>query len=56
MRTIALRIQGTEEAKEQLEALGEDTEDYIVQTTSKIDESVRNFTAVASNNFKGISL
>lgn len=56
MRTIALRIQGTEEAKEQLETLGEDTEDYIVQTTSKIDESVRNFTAVASNNFKGISL
>lgn len=56
IRTIALRIQGTEEAKEQLETLGEDTEDYVVQTTSKIDESVRNFTAVASNNFKGISL
>lgn len=56
MRTIALRIQGTEEAKEELEALGESTDDFVVQTKSKIDESVRNFTAVASNNFKGVSL
>ena len=56
IRTIALRIQGTEEAKKQLEDLGEDTDDYVVQTTSKINESVRNFTAVASNNFKGVSL
>lgn len=56
MRTIALRIQGTEEAKAELEELGEDTEDYVVQTSSKIDESVRNFTATASNNFEGISI
>lgn len=56
MRTIALRIQGTEEAKAELEELGEDTEDFVVQTSSKIDESVRNFTAVASNNFEGVSI
>ena len=37
MRTIALRIQGTEEAKEELEALGESTDDFVVQTKSKID-------------------
>ena len=56
MRTIALRIQGTEAAKEELEELGEDTEDYVVTTTSKMDETIRNFTSVASNNFEGVSI
>lgn len=56
IRTIALRIQGTEQAKEELKSLGEDTEDYIVGTKSKINEQVKAFTAVASNEFKGVSL
>lgn len=56
LRTIALRIQGTEEAKEELESLGEDTDDYVVATKSKIDQQVKDFTAVASNGFKGISV
>lgn len=56
IRTIALRIQGTEEAKAELEEMGEEVDDYVVQTASKIDATVRNFTAVASNNFKGVSV
>ena len=49
VRTIALRISGTQDAKEQLEELGEDTSDFIVQTQSKVDEKVRRYTATASN-------
>lgn len=56
IRTISLRIAGTEEAKEELSELGEDVEDYVVQTQSKTDETIRNFTAVASNAGKGISV
>lgn len=56
IRTIALRIQGTKEAKNELASLGENVDDFVVQTSSKIDSTVRNFTAVASNGFKGISV
>ena len=56
IRTISLRILGTETAKDELAALGEDVDDFVVQTQSKIDKTVREYTAVASNNFKGISL
>lgn len=53
---ISLRILGTQEAKDELASLGEDVDDFVVQTKSKIDETVRNYTAVASNSFKGISV
>ena len=53
---ISLRILGTEEAKNELASLGEDVDDFVVQTQSKIDETVRSYTAVASNAFKGISV
>lgn len=53
---ISLRILGTEEAKNELASLGEDVDDFVVQTKSKIDETVRSYTAVASNAFKGISV
>ena len=56
MRTIALRMTGTEEAKEELSNLGEDVSDYIVGTKSKIDEQLRAYTAVASNNYQGVSM
>ena len=56
IRTIALRLTGTEEAKKELESTGEDTSDFVVQTASKINDSFKAFTSVASNNFKGISL
>ena len=53
---ISLRLLGTEEAKNELASLGEDVDDFVVQTKSKIDETVRSYTAVASNAFKGISV
>ena len=56
LRTIALRITGTEEAKEELEELGEDTSDFVVQTASKSQEAIKNFTKVASNSFKGFDI
>lgn len=56
IRTISLRIAGTEEAKKQLSDLGEDVEDYVVQTSSKTDALIRKYTAVASNQGKGVSV
>lgn len=35
MRTISLRILGTEQAKDELASLGEDVEDFVVQTASQ---------------------
>jgi len=56
IRTISLRILGTEAAKDELASLGEDVEDFVIQTQSKIDKTVREYTAVASNNYRGVSL
>lgn len=53
---ISLRILGTEEAKNELASLGEDVDDFVVQTQSKLNETIRNYTAVASNNFQGVSI
>ena len=56
LRTIALRITGTEAAKEELEELGEDTSDFIVQTSAKSQQAIKDFTRVASNNFEGFDI
>lgn len=56
LRTISLRISGTKAAKEELESLGEDTSDFIVQTVAKSQETIKNFTKVASNNFEGFDI
>lgn len=56
IRTISLRLVGTEEAKAELESLGEDVSDFVVGTQSKIADSVKSFTQVASNGFKGFSI
>lgn len=56
IRTIALRIAGTEEAKNEIADLGEDIDDFVVRTKSKTDQIVKDYTAVASNSFKGISV
>lgn len=56
LRTIALRITGTEAAKAQLEELGEDTSDFMVQTSAKSQQAILDFTKVASNNFKGFDI
>lgn len=56
IRTIALRIMGTEEAKSQLSELGEDTSDYIVQTRAKKQQIIKDYTATASNNWQGVDI
>ena len=56
IRTVALRIVGTEESKEELEKLGEEIDDYIVQTASKKQQIIKDYTAVASNNGQGIDI
>jgi len=56
VRTISLRIAGTEEAKNEVADLGEDIDDFVVRTRSKTDQIIRDYTAVASNNYKGVSV
>lgn len=55
VRTVALRISGTEQAKQELEDMGEDVSDFVVQTQSKVDAQVRNYTKTAENP-NGISV
>ena len=56
VRTIALRLAGTELSKQELQEMGEDVSDYVVRTTSKTDSDIRKYTAVASNNYQGVSV
>lgn len=56
IRTISLRIVGTEEAKQELESLGEDTTDYVVQTAAKQRATIMDYTAVASNGGRGVDI
>lgn len=55
IRTIALRLTGTEEAKAELEEIGEDTEN-VITTQSKLRSTVMEATKVASNGFKGFDI
>ena len=55
MRTIALRLTGTKTAKEELEEMGEETEN-VITTQSKLRDTIKEATAVASNEFKGFDI
>ena len=55
IQTIALRLVGTKEAKEQLEELGEDT-DGVITTISKLRDTILSATKVASNDFSGFDI
>ena len=46
----------TEAAKEELESLGEDVDDFVVQTTAKSQQAIKDFTKVASNDFQGFDI
>lgn len=46
----------TEEAKKELEGLGEDTSDYVVETKAKKQQIIKDYTAVASNGGKGVDI
>ncbi len=54
LRTIALRLTGTEAAKKELEELGEDTEGMVVTTVSKLDQKIKDLTKTQGNF--GVSL
>ena len=55
LRTISLRLTGTEAAKEELESLGEDTEGYA-ETVSKLRDTIMSATKVAANSFEGFDI
>ena len=46
----------TEEAKEQLTEMGEEVDNFVVRTRSKTDKIIRDYTAVASNAYQGVSV
>ena len=60
IRTIALRIAGEklgkEELKKELEELGEEVDDWVVQTESKKRQIIMEYTRVASNNGQGVDI
>ena len=56
LRTISLRIAGTKEAKDELVSLGEDVDDFIVGTEAKKRQIIKDYTAVASNAYKGVDI
>lgn len=55
IRTIALRLVGTEAAKAELEALGEEAED-VITTTSKLRQVIISATKAASKDGKGFDI
>ena len=56
LRTIELRMVGTKSAKDELIQMGEDVDDFVVQSESKLRESIMNLTKVASNGYKGFDI
>ena len=36
--------------------MGEEVDDFVVRTHSKTDQIIRDYTAVASNAYKGVSV
>ena len=56
MRTIALRLVGTDDAEEELQALGEEVDAFVTQTNSKKQQIIKEYTAVASNAYKGFDI
>lgn len=46
IRTISLRIASSEVAKKELEEIGEDTSDYVVRTTAKLQQKIKDLTKV----------
>ncbi len=56
LRTISLRIVGTEESEKELEALGEEVDAFVKDTNSKKQQIIADYTAVASNGFKGFNI
>lgn len=56
LRTISLRLVGTEEAEEELSAMNEEVDAFVKATNSKKQQIIKDYTAVASNNYKGFDI
>lgn len=54
LRTIALRLTGTEAAREELAEMGEEIDDFIVTTTSNMDQKIKDLTKTQDK--MGVSL
>lgn len=55
LRTISLRLVGTEAAKNELESLGEETDD-VITTTSKLRDTILSATKAATDDGKGFDI
>lgn len=56
LRTISLRLVGTEEAEEELSAMNEEVDAFVKSTNSKKQQIIKDYTAVASNNYQGFDI
>ena len=56
LRTISLRLVGTEEATKELSAMDEEVDAFVKSTNSKKQQIIKDYTAVASNGYKGFDI
>lgn len=56
LRTISLRLVGTEKAEEELSAMDEEVDAFVKATNSKKQQIIKDYTAVASNDYKGFDI
>lgn len=56
IRTVSLRIIGTEQGEEELKAMGEEVDNFVKSTNSKKQQIIKDYSAVASNGFKGFDI
>ena len=56
LRTISLRLVGTSEAEEELSAMNEEVDAFVKATNSKKQQIIKDYTAVASNNYQGFDI
>ena len=52
LRTISLRLVGTEEAEEELSAMNEEVDAFVKATNSKKQQIIKDYTSVASNSYQ----
>lgn len=56
LRTISLRLVGTEESEKELSAMNEEVDAFVKSTNSKKQQIIKDYTAVASNNYQGFDI
>lgn len=56
LRTISLRLVGTSEAEEELSVMNEEVDAFVKATNSKKQQIIKDYTAVASNQYKGFDI